>query len=241
MKKRLVYPIALLLSLTLITSTVAEPALNSTWIIMHGQVKHFGLNLAFGWCGVYAEVENWARAFAAWMPWSGPQIPEIINFYVAKLVETRMVKLNYDGKDLYIEGLWDIYNVTYIFEPGIIPGNFTLIIKLWVDDGYGTLSVTGDWKDFTINIDDVDWITGEVTHHVVRSGESIPIGDVSGPTSGVPDGNINIWDIVHTARVYGLPPGINFNFEMFSMDFNFDYKIDIIDLTTIAVNIGESY
>jgi len=27
----------------------------------------------------------------------------------------------------------------------------------------------------------------------------------------------------------------------FSMDFNFDFKIDIYDLTTIAVNIGESY
>lgn len=240
MKKIIMLTITLLLSLILITSTIAEPALNSTWVMMHGRVKYFGLNPAFGWCGVYAEIEKWAHVFVAWMPSTGPQIPEIIDFHVAKLVETRLVKLNHDSKDLYIEGLWDVYNITYIFEPGATPGNYTLIIELWVDDGYGMLFVTGNWKYFTISIDDLDWITGEVTRYAVRAGVPIPIGDVSGPEA-IPDREINIWDLVHAAKAYGLPPGINFDFEMFSMDFNFDCKIDIIDLTTIAVNIGESY
>jgi hypothetical protein len=241
MKKIIMLPIALLLSLMLITPTIAQPTVNSTWVMMHGRVEYYGANRAFGWCGAYAKIKEWAEAFAAWMPQSGPQIPEKINFYAARLVNTTLVELNYGGADLYIEGLWNVYNVTYIFQPGVAPGNYTLIIELVVDHGKGTLSVTGNWADFTVAIAGIDDVRGKVIHHAVRSMEPIPIGDVSGPELGTPDNAINIMDLVHAARAYGLPPGINFDFSMFSMDFNFDFKIDIIDLTTIAVNIGESY
>jgi len=213
---------------------------NATWVVVRGRVKFFGLQNAIGWCGIYAKVEEWAKAFIAWMPWSGPQIPVIINFHAAILNQTRMVKLDYAGADIYIEGLWDVYNVTYIFEPGKTSGNYSLIKKLWVED-YGTFSVTGGWKNFIVSINGLDMVSGEVTHYVVRPGAAIPIGDVSGQTAGIPDRNVNIWDLVHTAKAYNLPPGVNYNFDMFGMDFNFDFKIDILDLTTIAVHLGESY
>jgi hypothetical protein len=229
----------LTICVTLIMSTTAEQV-NATWVVMHGQVKFFGLQSAIGWCGVYAKVDEWAQAFIAWMPWSDPHIPEILNFHAAILIQTRLVKLGYAGADLHIEGLWDVYNVTYIFEPGATPGNYTLIKELWVED-YGTFSVMGGWKNFAVSVDYLDLITGEVTYYAVRPGAAIPIGDVSGPITGVPDGNVNIWDLVHTAKAYNLPPGMNFNFDMFCMDFNFDFKIDVLDLTTIAVHIGETY
>lgn len=240
-------PTALLLSLILITPTIAQPTtVNFTWVKMHGIVEYYGVDPAFGWCGAYAKIREWAKAFVIWMPWGGPRIPTEINFYAARLVNTTLIELDYGGADLYIEGLWNVYNVTYIFEPGVTPGNYTLIIRLIVDHGRGTLSVTGNWTYFTVAIAGIDDVGGRVVRYAVRFME-IPIGDVIGPARGAPDNAINIWDLVHAARAYGLPPGIDFDldgdcdFDMFRMDFNFDFKIDIIDLTTIAVNIGKRY
>lgn len=232
--------------LTLILSFPAgqfiSSATDQTWVMIHGEVEYYGDNRASGWCGVYAVIREWAQAFVSWIPWGGPQIPEIYNFYAARLVNTTLVELDYGGADLYIEGLWNVYNVTFIYEPGIEPGNYTLIIELLVENGSGTLSVTGNWANFTVDIRGIEVITGKVVFHSVKP-IRIPIGDVSGPypQTGTPDGKINIWDLIHAAKAYGSTPGNphNLNYD-FAFDFNFDYTIDIIDLTTIAVNIGES-
>jgi len=237
--KKIILSIAVLLTLVLATPTIAQPPIESTWVMMQGRVEMYGAEPAFGWCGVYAEVKEWAQVFMAWMPWGGPQIPEICNFYAARLVNTTLVELDYDGADLYIEGLWDVYNVTFIYEPGETPGNYTLIIDLLVDHGGGTLSVTGNWTDFIVAITGIEEVAGTVTHYCVKSGESIPIGDVSSINPGIPDNTIDIFDLVHTARAYESTPGIE-GYD-FSIDFNFDFTVDIYDLTTIAVNIGESY
>ncbi len=209
-----------------------------TWVIMHGEVKNYGLTQAFGWCGVYAQVKGWARAFVAWMPAGGPSIPVIINFYVALLNETLMVELNYQNNDLYVEGFWDVYNVTYIFQPGVAPGNYTLDIKLLMDNSHGILTVMGGWKSFNVDIRGLDLISGEVKYYKIAIGPPIRIGDVSSPVKGVPDGVVNIWDLVHTAKAYGLRPGAEYRFDLFRMDFNLDYIIDVGDLATIGANIG---
>lgn len=241
MKRLRILLTALLLSLTLFTSVIAQVTVIPVWVMIYGRVKYFGLEYANGWCSVYAKVEEWARAFVAWAPVKGVQIPEIINFYAAELNETLLVKLNYNGANLYIEGFWNVYNVTYIFEPGTTPGNYTLDIELLVDRGYGTLAVIDNWEAFNVSIRGLDVVSGEVIHYAMRPEVAIPIGDVSSSSMGDADRKIDIWDLVHTAKAYGQRPGINFNFDMFSMDFNFDFQIDIIDLGTIAVNIGESY
>lgn len=230
----------LLLSLVFSASVTAQVIVENIWVIVYGRVNSFGLKCANGWCSVYAEVEKWARVFIAWTPVEGVQIPEIINFYAAELNETQLVKLNYGGADLYIAGLWNVYNVTYIFEPGTVPGNYTLSKKLLVNRSYGTLTVTGNWNAFTVNIHGLDAISGSIIHYAVREGAAIPIGDVSGEF-GDPDRKIDVWDLVRVAKAYGQRPGINLNFDMFSIDFNFDFQIDIIDLGAIAVNIEKSY
>jgi hypothetical protein len=233
--------IPLLLTLIQAIPATAQLTVDPTWVVMRGEVEYYGANRAFGQCRVYAEIKEWARAFVAWMPWGGPQIPEIYNFYAAELVNTTIVELDYGGVDLYIEGLWNVYNVTFIYEPGIEPGNYSLTIELLVDHGDGTLSVTGNWTDFTVDIPRIEPISGKVTFYAIRF-EEIPLGDVSSPAIGVPDGNVNIWDLAHTAKAYGSTPGNPHipNYD-FGIDFNFDFKIDIIDLTTIAVNIGKIY
>jgi hypothetical protein len=244
MRKLRIAPIVVLLPLMLIMPTIAQPAANPTWVMMHGRVEYFGSNQAWGYCGVYAKIGEWARVFAAWTI-GKPVITTIFNFYAARLMNTTVVELNYSSSDLYIEGLWNVYNVTFIYEPGQMPGNYTFTIDLLVDHGEGTLTVNDNWKTFTISITGIDEVKGSVKRYIIRPIEPIPIGDICGPNMGPPDSTVNIWDLVHAAKAYGTTPGMpgmEFDFSFyFSMDFNFDFKIDIIDLTTIAVNIGESY
>jgi len=243
--KKTIVSIAFLLTLMLATPTVAptitQSATESTWVMMRGEVKFYGADDAFGWCAAFGEIGKWAQAFVVWIPWGGPSIPEIFRFYAARLVNTTAVELNHDGADLYIEGSWNVYNVTFIYEPGLKPRNYTLKIELLVDHGNGNLSVTGTWQDFALNITgppSIPLVSGKVVFYAIRSFE-IPIGDVSSQETGKPDGTTDIFDLVHAAKAYDSTPGMS-NYD-FTMDFNFDYKIDIYDLTTIAVNIGKRY
>jgi len=244
MRKLRIVLMVVLLPLMLIMPTIAQPTANPTWVMMHGRVEYFGLNPAWGHCGVYAKVGEWAQVFAAWML-AKPRITTIFNFYAARLMNTTVAELNYSEADLYIQGLWNVYNVTFIYEPGEMPGNYTFTIELLVDYAEGTLTVNGNWTTFMISITGIDEVGGSVKRYIIRPLEPIPIGDICGPNMGPPDKTVNIFDLVHAAKAYGTTPGMpgmEFDFSSyFSMDFNFDFKIDIIDLTTIAVNIGESY
>lgn len=233
MKK--ILPIAFLATFMLATPTIAEPTIGATWVMMRGRVQMYDGNPASGWCGVCAEIGEWAQVSIAWT--DKFTIPTIYTFYAARLVDTTLVELNHEGADLYILGLWNVYNVTFIYGPS--PGNYSFYCQLLVDQGEGTLSVTGHWMYFTVDIRECALIEGEVTFHVVESVE-IPIGDVSGPTVGIPDRTVNIWDLVHVAKAYGSTPRVGSGYD-FCLDFNFDYTVDIYDLTTMAVNIGESY
>ena len=243
MKKMKVLPIAVVLPLMLVVSASAQSTTTPTWVIMYGRIERFGTNQAWGYCGVYAKVGEWAQVFAAWST-AMPTITTVFNFYAARLVNTTIVELNYNNADFYIEGLWDVYNVTFIYEPGEMPGNYSCLIDLIVDHGEGTFTVTGNWTTFTLTIEGIDEVGGSVMHKCIRPMKPIPIGDIWGPNQG-PDNTVNIYDLSHAAKAYGTTPGMQgmeFDFySYFSMDFNFDFKIDIVDLTTIAVNIGESY
>jgi hypothetical protein len=49
------------------------------------------------------------------------------------------------------------------------------------------------------------------------------------------DNRLGIEELVHVAKAYGSMPAFgNYDFEM---DFNFDYQIDVGDLSTIGANI----
>jgi hypothetical protein len=236
--KKIIFATILMLTL-LACPSIARSGIGSTWVFMGGHVQTYGLDSAFGYCGVWAEVGNWAQVFAAWTP-SKLMIPEIFNFYAAKLMNTSLVELNRTGADLYISGLWNVYNVTFIYPPGKAPGSYSQTTQLLVDHGRGILFVTGNWKAFTIDILGISEVVGTVAHYRIVSTRSIPAGDIWGP-QGNPDNSINIWDLAHAAKAYGSTPGMPGMTYDFSMDLDFNFKIDIYDLTTIAVNIGKSY
>jgi hypothetical protein len=253
MKRKLLANFTIMASVLLSPVFAQSAAAVSTYVIMRGGITSYSVEPTVpmtstnGWCGVYAMVGGTAHVLMAW-PSGNPSVPEIYHFYTAVLVNTTLVALDYSGPDfyadLYIQGSWNVHNVTFVYEPG---GGRSVTDILLVDNGTGTLSVTGNWQSFAAEILGapplVVVVNGLVTFHAVRSAE-IPIGDVSGSTIGDPDGKIDILDLVHAARAYGATPGdpnLQHPRYDFSLDFDLDYRIDIIDLTTIAVNIGKSY
>jgi len=261
--KRLISMGAILAAFILLSPVFALPPAESNStdnVVMHGAINLYGTQPAFGWCGAYAKIEEWARVYAFWMPENITFKPPMSNenftatFYEAVLVNATIVELNYTGNDFYISGLWSVYSVTFSAVPYNITytyKNYTFTYTYWnvtwtltplVVNGTGDLSVTGNWTNFVINISGIPLLSGEVMFHRVAS-MPIPMGDVYGPNR-TQDSKVDIWDLQHVAHNYGSTPVLDFmqgKPESFNMDFNFNFQIDIYDLTTIAVNIGESY
>jgi len=234
----------ILLALPLITLVIATfpvpisgQSSDSTWVLMVGQIMQVGNQSIPGWCGTLAEIDQWAEAHAFWAEFQILPIPGNYTFHYARLVNSSIIKLDYLGKDFYILGEWDVLKITLMYD---FEGNVTTVYEPIVIGASGELFVTGGWKDFTIAITEIELIiTGKVVFYRIVSDGFIPIGDVRGVDPDIPDGKIDIRDLVHVAKAYGDTPGIGNYY--FDIDFNHDFKIDIIDLTTLAANLGESY
>jgi len=230
----------LLMTTILMVPTFAEAA-TETWVAMHGRITSYGLTpMALGWCGVHAKVGEWARVRAFWVPMipqHPPEPPFTFSFYAAKLVNASIVELTYGGNDFYVFGLWDVFSVTFEYYGEY---NFTITVTPLADNAEGELTVPNllPGESFTIDITGVELIAGEVRFVCLRSIE-IPMGDCSGPTPGMADRRVDIRDLVHVAKAYGSTPGM-LHFD-FSMDFDFDFRVGLCELTTIAANLGKEY
>lgn len=233
MKKILLIGVAVIASL-LVLSSFTTLADESTWVSVVGKINFYGTEPVVGWCGAHGKIGEWANVCAAWM--SGlPEIPPpegetvTFTFYAALLVEASVVELDYMDSDLYIAGIWDVYNATFVYEPC---ENVTWTIELIADDADGEFAVTGNWTAFTITITGIEPILGQVTFYCVST-EPIPVGDCT------LDRTVDIHDLVRVAKAYGCTPGTEFYW--FDLDLNFDFTIDIYDLTTVAAHLGEDY
>ena len=236
----------LLMTLVAMAPTFAQST-TATWVMMRGKITEYSDDpVAYGWCGAYAKDGEWGKAHAFWIPMipSPPMGPPsngfTFSFYMAKLVNGTAVLNPAEGINLTISGLWDVFNVTFGYHGELRNSTIGVIVT----EVPGDMKVTNDWTDFTIAIEGIELLSGTVLFYRVKSTPT-PIGDVTGPPIEVPpevpipDGKIDIWDLVHVAKAYGSTPGIG-RFD-FSMDFNFDFEIDICDLVTIAVSLGEEY
>ena len=224
----------------------AEPEPSTpTYVMMQGTITTFGGEpTAYGWCTARAFIGEWAKVNVFWIPATPlPSFGEpttenfTYSFYMARL-DNGTAELNYSGYDLYISGLWDVYNVTFGYY-GELRNSTTEVILQNVS---GELMVSGNWTNLTISIQGLDSLEGVVIFHIERS-MPIPVGDVTGDPeegeTGIPDCEVDVWDLVHIAKAYGTSPGME-RYD-FSLDLNLDFVIDIYDLTTIAVHIGITY
>ncbi len=237
MKKTALMGLMLVMLAAATLPSFAETVEEKTWVHVIGAVQTYGETPIMGWLGAHAKVGEWAMVHVAWaslpleFPPMLPNYTMTFSFYGATLVNSTTVELNYTGYDLYVAGLWDAYSATFVWDS---EGNCSWTLEQIVDDASGELRVMGNWTDFEVDITSLDLIGGTVTHYLGRP-IPIPIGDCN------MDSEVNILDLVHIAKAYGEMPGRPEGCYSWEIDFNFDFVIDIGDLTTIAANLGEEY
>jgi len=216
------------------------------WVRVGGVVTRWDTTRVFGWMGAFAAMIDangtyyeWARAGAIWstetrrLNYSEPPTPEnfTFSFYAAKLVETSAVRLNYSGYNFYIAGKWNVINVTTTI---LVDGSgalisFTQTIETMFTNATGELGVLfASWWLFDLSIDGIDLLRGFLTGGGYYYTE-IKICDLDG------DGEVDLIDLVKVAKRYRTIPGL-WNYNQ-TMDLNYDNKIDIGDLTTVAANM----
>lgn len=214
----------------------AQASENSTFVGMYGIVTSYSGEPAYGMIGAIAEIDKWAEVGVFWVPGIATilSLPANYSFYAARLVSTETVKLDYLGWAFYVSGLWDVYNITLVYDAhGEI---IDIIIEYLVKNEFGELKVTEEfevWRNFTVEIEHIMPIAGIVRRYCIMP-EEISRLDMN------LDGTVDIFDLVHVARRHGSKPGIgipsydfHFGFDFYS-DLNSDYTIDIDDLIIIA-------
>jgi hypothetical protein len=168
----------------------------------------------------------------------GAKVNSTFTFYTAKLVEANVSSLNEGTNDFFINGTWNVYNVTNTFEVITEGGNIVSFhrnteAKVLATKAYGEFNVTTGWTKFTLDIEyrDASILSGLVTRQRTSSTQCSAFK--------ILDDNVATFtkaDLRELAKAYGATPGWG-NYDQ-RMDYNFDYKIDITDLTTAAANVN---
>ncbi len=231
-------------SFSLVSKAGAPTEIEQTWVRMRGLITQWGETPVFGFINAHARMvsvndtdREWAGVHAVWS-----DSPRHINctdpptgdftyvFYFAGLVNSSVIELNYRDNDFYVSGLWNVYKVTIEFSIDEF-GNlisYSKTLEAIVIKGEGDFRVFNEWSDFVLGITGIDPLSGSRIRYAVGHME-IRICDING------DYVVGLQDLVGVAKRYGSMPGLgNYSFEM---DFNYDFTIDIYDLTTLAANI----
>ena len=230
------------------------PSVQYMWTHIVGMVESYDGQIAAGWLNALiksSENESMARVHLCWMPYNFSLNPEnmlqptnfTFTFYAARLISATSIQLNYSGYDLYIEGIWKVYNVTFHYydedqngEFENYDGPYTSIVAQNVT---GQLKISGGWQTFTVSLTGFENVNGKIVFSRISTMRVLE-GDFNF------DNQVDIYDLVHVAKHIGSMPGcvngkIDMNLEDFaSVDLNFDFQVDIYDLWTVATEIGES-
>ena len=161
------------------------------------------------------------------------------SFYTARLVTGNFSALDYQGNAFYLNGTWNVWSIN---EKITITTNSTTGHVISVDrdqnitpvamGAYGNLTVPSGWSTFTLAIDSVAPLTGNVIFHITISAVFNPfmLGADSSSTA------VTKADLESIAASYGSMPGWgNYNI---NMDYCMHYQIDICDLATAAANLN---
>jgi hypothetical protein len=219
--------------------------LGVTWVMMKGNITRYGEEKAYGKLLAHGKIGDWFNVFGCFYVGQEPPTPIIAEgdtlwLYQFKMKNYTTVELNYEGKALYVEGYWDVYNVTLSY----FDDEFTCTKKLIVDGSYGELNVTlnGETGNFTLNIDGIQEISGAVTFYHVKYSRTpaqkrymfgVSLADVNG------DWKINIADVLYIAKSFGSMIGRRgYNFDV---DFNLDFQVNLLDLFEMAKDFGKEY
>jgi hypothetical protein len=163
------------------------------------------------------------------------------TFNTARLTNANVSGLNIGSNDFFLNGTWTVYQVETTFTintdvNGTVTGfHRSQDATVLVTNAYGELTVTGNWANFTLDINGIDPLTGTVHRQITKSMHFNPFkvnddDDSANPTA------LTSADVSTIVHAYGAMPGYG-NYDQ-RMDYNFNYKIDIADLATAAANLN---
>ncbi len=160
-------------------------------------------------------------------------------YYAAKLAEANVSSLNIEGDNYFLNGTWNVYNVTESFNVttdlnGHVTGlkRSSDVVSL-ASKKYGELAVTDNWRDFTLTIGDLKSISGSNYRQRASSASFNPFIVNDNGANVVTKSDLNT-----LAKAYRASPGWG-DYDL-RMDYNCDQKIDITDLATAAANVNVS-
>lgn len=220
-----------------------------SWVRLDGTVTMYGSDKVNGSLQVLArtktslddnEISDAASATAMWnITITRKNGNFTTNFFVARMVKSNVTALNYQGKDLFMNGTWNVYNVTIastVITSGDLSSEYmrnrqtSTDIKNLANNAYGELNVTDSWTKFTLSIIGIDQVSGTVHKSMTRqmAFNRFQVGD------DVTD-KVTKTDLAAVVKAYGAMPGMA-SYDQ-KLDFNAHYKIDITDLATVAANV----
>lgn len=212
-----------------------------SWLKLMGEVTQYGSSPAFGKLILNARIDKWVKCHIFWQvlnvsaPWHGfsNENEEDFTFkyslYAAILTNVTNFELNSTAGNLYVEGLWNVYQLSWVYSRD---ENFNFTIQAIARNATGELTVTDNWSLFEANITGLDTISGRIFLAIFRS-IYIPKCDFNG------DYVIDVFDLVHVAKAIGSTPGRGcYDFDE---DIDLNFSIDIYDLVEVAKEFGITY
>jgi len=160
------------------------------------------------------------------------------TIYSARLTNASVAMLSYDDSGFFMNGTWNMNTVTvtvtvYTDSNGTITGVHQ-DTDITPTQAYGELTVTDNWTKFTLAINGIEPLTGSVRRSMMRQMQWNPF-KITGDFTDSASDTVTKTDLTAVAQCYGNMPGWG-NFDQ-KMDFNFNYRIDIADVATVASNV----
>jgi hypothetical protein len=246
------------LNITQITVPPAEVAM----VMMKGNITKFGEQDAFGFLEAHAKfsAENHTEVHATFTLQPPPRNDEddeagpenfTRSYYSVTLTNVTRTELDYDGRALYVEGFWNVYNRTVTVTRFDHDGTTVINIHTMLEGAPGTFNVMltpqttssvmeNRWKtrgNFTLDIEGLDTITGGVIYYQTKFARpqeyGIPRCDFN------EDHMVNILDIHQVAVAFGTQLGMT-KYDP-DADSNADFVVNVLDIFTVAKEYGQEY
>ncbi len=159
------------------------------------------------------------------------------TFYAARLVNANVSSTSIAGYRYFVNGTWNVNKITSTFTivvndtTGAITNfNRNQNVEPVATGAYGVLTVANG--TFTISINGAEPLTGSVFRERFQAQLCNPFRVFNDDASNT----VTQTDVASLKAAYGACPGWG-NYDQ-SMDYNFNYRVDIYDIATAAANIN---
>jgi hypothetical protein len=160
------------------------------------------------------------------------------TYYTANLVNASVSSLNVTGYSFFINGTWNVFNITTTFTiktdstGDIVSFNRNQNAVALATKAYGELKIASNASNFTLTINGVDPLTGPVHVQRITTKSFNPFRINNDDSSNA----VTKADVSTIVSSYGSSPGWG-NYDQ-RMDYNFNGRIDVRDLATAAANLN---